>query len=272
MKKNTTIILLLVSVALLLVQTGLGAEARTLRIGSTGAATMTLKRLGAGFSARNPDVSIEVIHGLGSAGAIEALASGALDLAVSARPLTPEETARSLTASRFCRTPLGFVTSHRKPPSFRSSELWDFYADPGSRWPDGTSVKVILRPRSDTDSMMLAKLSPQMSIVLDRLRMRPEIPIAATDQDNGRLVTSLPGTLATMTYTQAITEDLDVRFLTVDGVEPSLETLEEGTYVWERSFYFVSRDGSAAGDFIAFVRSSEGERILRESGNLAVSP
>jgi phosphate transport system substrate-binding protein len=247
------------------------AEASTIRAGGTGAAMMLLKRLGDAFSARNPGASVEVIGGLGTSGAIEALADGALDVAVAARPLTAKEQA-SLTAIPFCRTPFGFVTSYTQPPVFKASALTAFYSDPSSRWPDGTPVKIILRPRSDNDTMMLAKLTPEMSEVLDNLRKRSEIPIAATDQDNGKLATSLPGTLATMAYTQAITEELNLRFLEIDGVEPSVENLKSGRYTFEKTFYLVSRLENSAESFFAFVRSLEGERILREAGNLPVSP
>uniref|UniRef100_Q07NU4 ABC-type phosphate transport system periplasmic component-like protein n=1 Tax=Rhodopseudomonas palustris (strain BisA53) TaxID=316055 RepID=Q07NU4_RHOP5 len=273
MNKALRSILVLASLSSLFhVTAGNAVAASTLRGGGTGAAMVLLNRLGEAFSAQNPGVSIEVVVGLGTSGAIEALVDGALDFAVAARSLTPSEQAKSLAFAPFCRTPFGIVTSYATPSGFGRLDLTDFYADPTSRWPDGTAVKVILRPRSDSDTMMLAKLSPRMAEVLDNLRKRAEIPIAATDQDNGKLAASLQGSLATMTYTQALSENLDLRFLEIDGIVPSVENLERGRYSLERRFYFVSRADNRAEAFIAFVRSPEGEKILREAGNLPVMP
>jgi phosphate transport system substrate-binding protein len=248
--------------------------ARTLRAGGTGATTILMNRLGDAFSARNPGISIEVIPSLGTSGAIEALANSAIDFAVAARALKPEEQARSLTGLPIGRTPFGFVTSYSKPPSFTTSELTAIYADPAWRWPDGTAVKIILRSKSDTDTAALKGIAPAMGDILDLTRKRSGIPVAATDQDNAKLAVSLPGTLATMTSMQVVTEELGLRFLEIDGVVPTIENLEYGRYPLERRFYLVTRAGGddAVRAFAAFVRSPEGERILREAGGLPSPP
>jgi len=90
-----------------------GAAEALLRIGGTGAAVAVMTRLGAAFAAYQPDLAVEVLPSLGSSGGIRALAGGAIDIAVSARALKPEEEAQGLQAVALLRTPFVFVTSLR---------------------------------------------------------------------------------------------------------------------------------------------------------------
>ena len=62
--------------------------------------------------------------------------------------------------------------------------------------------------------------------------------------------------------------------IAIDGVEPTLENFERGAYPYRKYFRFVFAHGTkpAVERFIAFLRSAEGERLLREAGNLAPRP
>lgn len=90
------------------------AEPVEMRAGGTGSATALLRRLATEFDRQRPD-RMEVIANLGTGGAIRALADGALDLAVAARPLKPEEQAQGLNVAIMLRTPFIFATSHKSP-------------------------------------------------------------------------------------------------------------------------------------------------------------
>ena len=73
---------------------------------------------------------------------------------------------------------------------------------------------------------------------------------------------------------QIVTEKPDLHFLTIDGVQPTLENMERGAYPYRKDFYFVfpKRKAPAVERFIAFLHSKEGERLLREAGSLTPLP
>jgi phosphate transport system substrate-binding protein len=250
------------------------ARADTLRTGGTGSVSVMLRRMGNAFTARMPDTLIEVVPALGSTGAIAAVADGALDFAVSARPLTPGEAAKSLTEMVLARTVFGLASSYPAPGNIASSDIAGFFTSTTSSWPDGTQLRVILRPKSEADSTILANAYPNMMHAIEQLRLRPEILVAATDQDNVRLAEKLPGSLVVTTLTQMQMEGPALHFLTIDGVAPTLANFELGTYPYHKDFYFIlpARKTVTVDRFVAFLRSPDGAKILRETGNIPASP
>src|SRR5688572_10834323 len=86
------------------------ASTETLRVGGMGSALAALPALFSAFD-RSEEIKLEVIHGLGSSGALRAVAEDVLDIAVSGRLLKREELAQGLTQGAEFRTPFVLVTS-----------------------------------------------------------------------------------------------------------------------------------------------------------------
>lgn len=245
-------------------------QAETLRIGGTGSATVLMQRLGAAFEAKETDTTVEVIPGLGSSGSIAAVQDGVLDLAVSARALRPAE--EGLTETIAVHTPFGLVSSHPAPGNIAKTDVAAFFSEPTATWPDGTAVRVILRPKNESDTALLGETFPQMAAAIDKVRTRIDVPIAATDQDNLELASTINGSLVGTSLTQMVTEDYQsqLRFLTIDGAEPSLENLESGAYPYFKPYRFVFAGQSTplVQRFMEFIASSDGESLLRQAGSL----
>jgi phosphate transport system substrate-binding protein len=263
----------IVAAGMLLAATAGSASAEVLRTGGPGAVTKILQRIGAAFAEREPGTTLVVMPNLGSAGAIAGVSDGLLDFAVSGRPLKPEE-AKSLTAIVLASTPFGLASSNPNPGSIKSADVAAFYQNAASVWRDGTPVRVVLRPKTEVDAALLLNTFPNMAAAIEQLRERKEIPVVATDQDNVLLAEKLPGSLAAVTLTQVLSENAHLYFVAIDGVEPTLENFERGAYPYHKDFRFVFPHGTkpVVERFIAFLRSPEGERLLREAGNLAPRP
>jgi len=109
-----------------------------------------------------------------------------------------------------------------------------------------------------------------MDKAIEDLRRRPEVPIAATDQDNADMAERLPGSLTGTTLTQLMTEHRHLQVATLDGVAPTLANFENGTYRFTKNLYFIVRanDVPVAQEFIAFLNSPQGEKALRKTGTL----
>jgi phosphate transport system substrate-binding protein len=270
---STSIACGILATALLLGVTAGSARAEILRTGGTGALMKMLQIIGAAFTRLEPGTTLVIMPSLGSAGGIAGVTDGLLDFAVSGRPLNPEE-AKSQTAILFASTPFGLATSQPNPGSIKSADIAAFYQNVRSVWPDGTPVRVVLRPKAEVDAALLVDTFPNMTAAIAQLRERKEIPVMATDQDNVLLAEKIAGSLAALTLTQALTENSQLHFLAIDGVAPTLENLERGVYPYRKDFYLVlpTRTTPAVERFIAFLRSADGVRLLRETGNLAPRP
>lgn len=245
------------------------AAAGVLQVGGAGPATALLALVGKPFT-QQTGITVEVKPGLGSSGGISALAAGILDVAVVARPLSGAEAARGLVPVITIRTPFVFVTSHHAPPSMTVREIANVYTSEKAAWPDGSPIRLILRPRSSNNNRNIVQYFVGKDDVLDRARQRAELPVTATDQDNTDMAVRLKGSLTGATYGQIILEQRDLRMIAIDGVVPSIETLASGAYRPTKLLYFVHplQPSAAASRFIQFLRSDEGVRALREAHTL----
>lgn len=255
--------------ALVVVVAGNLAAAEAVQIGGTGSATGTIKEVGEAFTAAS-EIPVEVVTNLGSSGGIRAVADGVVDIAVSGRALKPDEIAAGLTQIVFARTPFVLVTSHRSPNGLKSVEVAKIFKSVQSTWSDGTPIRIILRPRSESDTKVLGELFPGVGAAIEAARLRPDVPVAGTDQDNADMAEAVEGSLVGATFTQIKSEKRNLRFVALDGVEPTLENFENGTYPFGKTLYLITSVNKSPKTerFLAFLQSPQGMKILRATGNI----
>jgi phosphate transport system substrate-binding protein len=169
------------------------------------------------------------------------------------------------------RTPFGLVTSHRNPNGFRSDQVAKIFTNATS-WDDGTPIRIVLRPRSDSDTPLLGSLFPGMAAALEAARRRPEVPIAATDQDNADAAERIQTSLAGATLTQIMLEQRKLRFVPIDGVAPTMDAFETGKYPYAKVMYVVvpAAPAKASLRFLEFLQSPAGEAAMRAAYVLPV--
>ncbi|OCW57960.1 hypothetical protein AWJ14_03995 [Hoeflea olei] len=232
-----------------------------------------MKMLGAAFEAQEEGATVEVISGLGSSGAIEATYDGAIDIAISARPLKPGEAELGLSGAPFARTPYGMVTSYPRPGNIEAKDVAGFFSSVDSRWPDDTPVRVVLRPLSESDTTLLGQTFPGMAEAMETVRERIDVSVAGTDQDNLTMASDIYGSLVGASLAQVLTEKRPLHFLSIDGQEPTVDNLERGLYPYQKLFYIVqpAEPTALAERFISFVRSDAGVALLREAACLPIA-
>jgi len=250
-------------------------HAETLGVGGTGTAQGTVRMLAEAYARQRPDIAFELPRSLGSSGGIKAVAAGALDIATSGRPLKAEEKRQGLVEWAYATTPFLLATSH---PTFRenltNADVVAIFSLQRTAWPDGSTIRVVLRPESDADSEFLNARFPGIETGLKAARGLRTIPIANTDQDNIEEAERLVGSFAASSLAILRSEGRSkVVALPLDGVEPTLANLESGAYRYAKTLYFVTlAPKAAAQDFLAFVAGPEGQRVLREAGNAPIAP
>ena len=251
----------------------LPAAADTIRTGGTGSALGTIKILANAFEVSHPDTKIIAVPAMGSSGGIKAVAADALDIGLSGRPLKPNERALSLTEQEIARTPL-VLASMRTHVGFTLNELARIFDGTLRTWPDGSPLRPILRPQSDSETALLRAISPEMDHSLTVAHARQGVHIAITDQDSADAIEHIPGALGTSTLALVLSERRKIKVLPLNGVTPNVTALARGDYPYFKPLYLIARQNppEPVRAFIVFVRSAQGSKILRDNGYLPMMP
>ena len=217
---------------------------------------------------------VRVAPALGSSGGIRGLLGGALDLACISRPLAPDEQGHGLSILALAASPFVVVVHPAtRLDRITVAELARLYADPLATFSDGTRARPVLRPADDSDTRILASLSPAMAQALAACALRPGVPVAATDHDAARLVESVPGAIGLSTLGLVLTERRPLKVLGLDGQPPVVNGRANPLYPVRKTLYLVSRHNApdAVQRFVAYARSGPALELLLRHGYLPVA-
>jgi phosphate transport system substrate-binding protein len=245
-----------------------------IRIGGNGGALGTLQLLAEAFKKDHADLTIVMVPSLGSTGSIKAVLAGAIDLAAISRPLKEAERAEGAVATDYARTPFVFVTAAAsKVSAITLRELLSIYAGDTTTWPDGRALRLLLRPADNSETELTKSLSPAMKQAVTAALARPGMVIESTARANAHGLETIPGALGTSSLAQIISEKRALRPLALDGVVPSLKTMDDGSYRYFKTFRLVStaKASPLAQQFMAFVQSPAGKQILEKNGHSQVT-
>lgn len=245
------------------------ADMAMLRLGGTGASLGILRALGEEFSRHYPSVRVVVEPSLGSSGAIAAVAAGAIGVGTISRPLTQEETAKGLRQMPLARTAFAVAVHRDVPvPGLTLSELAALYSGATAAWPDGTPVRIILRPEREFDTGALRAMSPELERAVRAAQARRGLMVAITDQDSAQYLEQVPGSIGTTSLALVVSERRNLRVLAIEGVAPSIQALESGAYRFSRPLYLITSasPSAAALAFAEFAASPAAGEVLRRNG------
>lgn len=244
-------------------------QAQEIKVGGTGAALATMQILADAYRKTVPGERISVLPSLGSSGGIKAVLAGAIQVAVSSRRLEPAEASQGASAFEYGRTPFVFaVPLKAEVEAITVKDLVEIYSGARGEWPDGTRIRLVLRPAGEADTDIVKSISPELRQALTLAEKRPGTPFAFTDQKAADAIESIPGGFGPTSLAQIITEKRALRPLRLNGVAPSAKAIADGTYPYYKSLYIVTgpRTPAAARDFAAFARSPAGREILTRNG------
>ena len=178
---------------------------------------------------------------MGSGGGIKALLAGALDLAVSSRPPNDSETQAGAQALEYGRTALVFVTASSSPHAdVTTQSLIDAYSGKTNTWPDGSKLRMVLRPQGDSDSDAIKALSPAMREAKQVAENRKGMVMATTDQEAATAIEKISGAIGPTTLALMLSEKRPLKVLTLNGVTPSPQTLASGKYPLSKTMQLVT--------------------------------
>ncbi|EIM64073.1 substrate-binding domain-containing protein [Desulfobacter postgatei] len=248
----------------------IAACSAAITIGGTGNALGTMKWIAQAYQEANPDVQITLLPSIGSSGAIKAVPKGAIQIGLSARPLKDAELEKGLVAVEYARTPTVFAVSNRtKIDAVTQTQLVDIYKGVLKQWPDGSTIRPIIRQAGDDNTKQIKALSPELKKAVEIAENQQGFLFASTDQEAVDKIENTPGSIGVTSLALLISEKRELRALTLDGVEPNIQSCIAGDYPIIKRFYFIlPKERSAQVDaFLEFVFSEKGSDILKQNGN-----
>ncbi len=249
----------------------LTADAAELRIGGTGNALGSMRLLAEAYAQSQPESKPRVLGSIGSSGAIKSVAKGALDIGLSSRALSEEETASGLKAIEYARSPTVFAVQEKsKITSLSLQQIADIYSGKLSQWPDGSVIRVVLRQPGDDNTRQIMQLSPTVASAVSIANQRPGMIFGFNDQEAADKMEILSGSLGVTTIALIRSEKRRLKALALEGVEPNLENMRSGRYMLIKRFNFVlaKNPSPAVQDFLRFVTSPQGRKILENTGHV----
>lgn len=248
------------------------ACAEALTMGGNGWSLGIMRILADAYTRRHPDVQIVIPPSVGSSGGIRAMLAGKLDAGFSGRTLTPAEREQGGIDVPLFRTP--FVLAVSKAVSgdltLSKAEVVKAFDLALPSWPDGTPLRVVFRPASESANDILIAHFPGIEPVLEQGRKKRGASVLQTDQEVMKQGEQVVGTLVPAALVGILAEQRFLKPVAIDGIVPSVEALADGRYPMGMGMRIViaPQTGATVRDFIGFVRSDEGRDILRRHGAL----
>ena len=249
-------------------------------ITGTGSSIGAMQRMGGVFQKKHPNVAVDLPSSIGSTGAINAVRAGKIDIGFSSRPITPTERNGEITEEAYGRTAFVFGVQESNPTDgLTLAEIENIYAGKRTTWPDGKPIRLILRPIRDFFSVFLESINPRLKSASERAHSIPGVFIGLTDQEAAAQIEKTPGSFGTTSLSLVAAEKRKIKALSVDGTVPILSSISispgisAGRYPYAMTFSLVYRKDKYRGavrDFIEFVFSNDGRKLLSENGHVAI--
>lgn len=227
------------------------------------------------FMDLNPGVNVSVKGG-GSGVGIAALIDGNCDIANSSRAMKSEEVKKAKDKGVnpvehiIAKDAIAIVVHPSNPVSALTVEqVRDIYSGKISNWKElgGKDRKIVVVSRDSASGTYEAF----HELVLRGEKLRSDALLLASNQAVAQTVAQTEDAIG---YVGLGYLSPRVKVLKIDGVLPSKETVMDGSYKISRPL-FMYTNGEPTGvvkDFIDFVLSPEGQRIVEEQGFVAVKP
>ena len=231
-----------------------------------------IRVLAQAFQKKQPDVTIDVPASIGSTSAVRAAADGAVAIGLVSRPLKEKEQRLGLEVVTFARTPLVIgVHPGVAEDNITYAEIIDIYRGKKTSWKNGKGILVLTREPGDSTIEVMDKGVPGFREVYDESQKAKRWTTVFKDLEMDHTLARTPNAIGYSDLGALKVEHHQIKPLKVNGVAPTLKNVENGTYTLVKPLMFVyhkEKIPAAAREFLAFVRSKEGAKIMRTNGYL----
>ena len=236
--------------------------------GSTSMAKV-IGALGEAFTEANPDVNF-TYNPTGSGSGITAVSEGRCDIGLSSRNLKDEEAANGLKATVLALDGIAVIVNPENPIGELSLEqIAKVYTGEITNWSElgGADAEIVVIGREAGSGTRDGFES--ITKTADACVYRQELT------STGDVITTVAQNPDAIGYASLASIGDTVKALVVEGVAPSEETVKDGSYLVQRPFVLVTREGEelseAAQAFFDYITSADAASIIADAGAVAVN-
>lgn len=223
-----------------------------------------INSLGESFMAMNKDVKF-TYNPTGSGSGIQAVSEGRCDIGLSSRALKDDEKASGLVETVVALDGIAIVVNPENPVSDLDIDtIAKIYTGEITNWSEvgGADAEIVLVGReagSGTRSGF-----EELTETVDKCKYRQELT------STGDVITAVAQNPDAIGYASLASVKDSVKALKVAGVTPSEETVKDGTYLIQRPFVLVTKEGVAlspvAQAFFDYATKGQANDIITASG------
>ena len=229
---------------------------RNLVLTGSGGMTPLLREIGQRFESSHADVHVDV-QAVGSTRGVTDARQGLADIGMVARLLKPNES--SLHATPIARDGVCFLVHRTNPVAKLTDEqIVRMYTRGVTNWKvlGGADLPITLVHMKENNALL--------ELFLDHFKLRStqiRADALVSDSEQGiQAVTERPGAIGYVSCSraQSIGENVPVRVLPSEGIEPTPANVRDGTYPLSRPLNLVTREEprGLTKEFIDFARSN----------------
>ena len=225
--------------------------------------------LGESFTNSNPGTSY-TYNPTGSGSGIKAVSEGTCDIGLSSRNLKDDEKASGLTGTVLALDGIAVIVNPNNPVSDLSVEqIASIYKGEITNWKDvgGNDAEIVLIGREAGSGTRDGFES--ITGTNDACKYRQELT------STGDVITTVSQNPDAIGYASLASLKDNVKALTVGGIAPTEETVKDGSYVIQRPFVLVTKDGvelsETAKKFFDYATSSQAAEVITAAGAVPVN-
>ena len=228
-----------------------------------------IRALGETFTKDNPDVNF-TYNPTGSGSGITAVAEGRCDIGLSSRALKDDEKAQGLKETVLALDGIAVIVNPENPVADLTVEqIASIYKGEIKSWKDvgGNDGEIVLIGR-DAGSGTRDSFE-SITDTKDSCKYRQELT------STGDVITTVSQNPNAIGYASLASLKDSVKALTVNGVAPSEETVKDGSYLIQRPFVLVTKEGTALSEtaqkFFDYITSHDAAEIISAAGAVAAN-
>ena len=270
-KKKVKKMLACMMVATTLVMAATGCSQKEAGTVSTDGSTSMEKVIGAlgeAFEGQNSDVTF-TYNPTGSGSGIQAVKEGRCDIGLSSRDLKDEEIADGLKATVLAYDGIAVIVNPENPVvDLDMDSISKIYTGEITNWKDvgGQDAEIVLIGREAGSGTRDGFES--ITKTEDACQYRQELT------STGDVSTAVSQNPAAIGYASLASVNEQVQTVRVNGVEPTEDSIKDGSYVIQRPFILVTKEDTPLSDtaqkFFDFATSVEAAQFISAAGAVSV--
>ena len=245
-----------------------------LRIDGSSGVKPLAKALGEAFAESPGGMAVEVGKGLGTKARLMALEQGQIDIATASHGADPAALAkRGMTVHTIARIAVVFgVNAGISVDNLTGAQICDIYSGKVANWKTFGGSDLVIQPRTRPDKEVDAAIMREGIPCLTNLEMASSVKVHKKSGGMAKNLAATAGAIGMTTTTRVRRSKGHVKALAYDGVRPSVDNVEAGTYPFTREAYLVTlaEPSAEVRAFLDFVKSAKGGEVLKANDAIAV--